>query len=92
MAEPDHGMTEILFESPTPYHLLRVQEIVAESHDSCSIVFAAPTDADAFAYRPGQFLTLRLPLESGQVARCYSLASAPARSSVESRTRRSDLL
>ena len=71
-------MPQTSSELPTRYHLLRVQEIVAESHDSCSIIFAPPTDIDAFAYRPGQFLTLRVPLESGPVARCYSLASAPA--------------
>jgi 3-ketosteroid 9alpha-monooxygenase subunit B len=31
-----------------------------------------------FAYRPGQFLTVRVPHnESGSVARCYSLSSSP---------------
>lgn len=78
MADADCSITETSSELPTRYRTLRVQEIVAESHDSCSIIFAAPSDDQAFAYRPGQFLTLRIPLESGQVARCYSLASAPA--------------
>ncbi len=76
MADAASSIRETSFELPTRYHALCVQEIVAESHDSCSIIFTAPSDADAFAYRPGQFLTLRIPLESGQVARCYSLASA----------------
>ena len=62
----------------TRYHLLRVQEVVAESHDSCSIIFAPPTDTTAFTYRPGQFLTMRVPLEGGSLARCYSLASSPS--------------
>lgn len=57
--------------------LLRVAEVVEETLDSKSIVFEAP---DGFDYKPGQFLTLRIPSErSGSVARCYSLASSPHR-------------
>ncbi len=32
---------------------------------------------ERFVYRPGQFLTLRLPAADGALARCYSLASSP---------------
>ncbi len=44
-----------------------------------SLVFAIPDDHhDRFVYRPGQFLTLRVPSrQTGSVARCYSLASSP---------------
>jgi 3-ketosteroid 9alpha-monooxygenase subunit B len=63
--------------TPTRY-ALRVREIIRETDDACSIVFDAPPDAaDEFTYRPGQFLTLQLPSESGPVARCYSLCSSP---------------
>jgi 3-ketosteroid 9alpha-monooxygenase subunit B len=62
----------------SPYHALRVSAMIDETHDAKSIVFAAPANASAFAYRPGQFLTLRIPVAGAQVVRCYSLASAPA--------------
>jgi 3-ketosteroid 9alpha-monooxygenase subunit B len=62
-----------------PSHFqVRVREIIAETPDACTIVLEPPDDCgDKFDYRPGQFLTLRLPCESGAVARCYSLCSSP---------------
>ncbi|WP_158882856.1 ferredoxin--NADP reductase [Amycolatopsis anabasis] len=60
-------------------HKLTVAEVVAETADARSVVLRIPGDrAEAFRYRPGQFLTLRVPSEqTGSVARCYSLSSAP---------------
>lgn len=58
--------------------LLRVVEVVEETPDARSFVLDVPVDlAERFAYVPGQFLTLRVPHESGDLARCYSLASDP---------------
>lgn len=60
------------------FHRLRVAEVVAESADACSFVFDVPAALrDAFAYRPGQFLTVRVPCDGTTVPRCYSLSSAP---------------
>lgn len=58
---------------------LTVTEVIEESQDARSLVFAVPPEhQDKFGYRPGQFLTLRIPSEqTGSVARCYSLASSP---------------
>lgn len=58
---------------------LTVAAVVDESPDARSIVFEVPEDdRDRLAYRPGQFLTLRVPSDqTGSVARCYSLASSP---------------
>ena len=58
---------------------LTVTEVIEESRDARSLVFAVPReDQDKFDYRPGQFLTLRIPSDqTGSVARCYSLASSP---------------
>lgn len=58
---------------------LRVTEVIAETADAYSLVLRAPEEtADRFDYRPGQFLTLKLPgTDGGAVARCYSLASSP---------------
>ncbi|WP_406142206.1 2Fe-2S iron-sulfur cluster-binding protein [Streptomyces sp. NBC_01089] len=64
---------------PTPAartHRLRVTAVVAETADARSFVLD-PADG-ALAYRPGQFLTLKLPgADGGVAARCYSLASSP---------------
>ena len=59
--------------------LLRVAEVIEETADARSIVFdPTPEQRAALAYRPGQFLTLRVPSDRcGSVARCYSLSSSP---------------
>jgi 3-ketosteroid 9alpha-monooxygenase subunit B len=57
-------------------HRLVVAEVVEETDDAHSLVFEPPESG--FDYRPGQFLTLRIPSEErGSVARCYSLSSSP---------------
>lgn len=53
---------------------LRVREVVQETGDAHSLVFDTPP---GLTYKPGQFLTLRLPHPGGPVARCYSVSSAP---------------
>ncbi|WP_030691453.1 ferredoxin--NADP reductase [Streptomyces globisporus] len=60
-------------------HRLRVVEVITETADAHSLVLQAPAEsADRFTYRPGQFLTLKLPGADGRsAARCYSLASSP---------------
>lgn len=50
-------------------HRLRVDAVIEETADARSFVLSG---AD-FSPRPGQFLTVR----AGEVARCYSLSSAP---------------
>ncbi|MGV0807315.1 2Fe-2S iron-sulfur cluster-binding protein [Mycolicibacterium setense] len=59
--------------------LVTVAEVIEESPDARSLVFTIPEDQrERFAYRPGQFLTVRVPSDlTGSVARCYSLASSP---------------
>jgi 3-ketosteroid 9alpha-monooxygenase subunit B len=57
-------------------HRVVVREIVRETDDACSVVLEPPPGAD-FSYQPGQFLTLRLPCDTGAVGRCYSLCSSP---------------
>ncbi len=55
------------------YLQVRVAEVVWETGDACSLVLDA-----GFDYRPGQFVTVRIPSERcGSVARCYSLCSSP---------------
>lgn len=59
---------------------VRIADVIAETPDARSLVIEVPPElADRFAYRPGQFLTVRIPSErTGSVARCYSIASSPA--------------
>ncbi|NBA97305.1 ferredoxin--NADP reductase [Pseudomonas sp. R5(2019)] len=65
--------------SAPDYITLQVAAVVAETHDSCSLVFNVPAAlAACFDYRPGQFLTLRVPHADGWLPRCYSLSSSPA--------------
>ncbi|MGA7053681.1 MAG: ferredoxin--NADP reductase [Mycobacterium sp.] len=64
---------------------LRIAEVVTETDDARSLVFAVPDEQDdpdippqRLRYAPGQFLTLRVPSDrTGSVARCYSLCSSP---------------
>jgi 3-ketosteroid 9alpha-monooxygenase subunit B len=56
---------------------LRVAEVIRETADAHSFVLE-PLDDLTVAYRPGQFLTIRVPSEqAGSVARSYSLSSTP---------------
>jgi 3-ketosteroid 9alpha-monooxygenase subunit B len=58
------------------YVQVRVAEVVQETGDACSLVLDVPSPG--FDYRPGQFVTVRIPSERcGSVARCYSLCSSP---------------
>ena len=52
---------------------LVVKDVVRETADAHSIVFDGPP----LEYRPGQFLTLRIPSDREPTARCYSLSSSP---------------
>jgi len=52
---------------------LVVKEVVRETPDAHSLVFDGPV----LPYKPGQFLTLRIPSDRAETARCYSLSSSP---------------
>lgn len=63
----------------TESHVLNVVDVIEETADAKSIVFEIPSElADQFTYTAGQFLTVAVPSDqTGLVARCYSLSSAP---------------
>jgi 3-ketosteroid 9alpha-monooxygenase subunit B len=67
--------------SPTvrDYYQVPVAEVIRETGDASSLVLDVPPPlAATFAYRPGQFVTVRIPSDrTGSVARCYSLCSSP---------------
>ena len=64
---------------PRAYHQVPVAEVISETADTCSLVLDVPPElGEVFSYRPGQFLTVRVPSDrDGSVARCYSLSSSP---------------
>jgi 3-ketosteroid 9alpha-monooxygenase subunit B len=61
------------------YHPLPVGRVVTETDDAVSIVFDIPPAlVDAYAYVPGQFVTLRVDVDGAVHRRSYSMSSSPA--------------
>jgi 3-ketosteroid 9alpha-monooxygenase subunit B len=58
---------------------LLVSRVNRETSDASTIALRVPPEeSQLLEYRPGQFLTVRVPSgRAGSVARCYSLASSP---------------
>ncbi|HSW13580.1 MAG TPA: ferredoxin--NADP reductase [Solimonas sp.] len=64
--------------SKIQYHPLKVAQVVEETADARSVVFEIPAELrEKFRYKPGQFLTLRIPCGDKPLPRCYSLSSTP---------------
>lgn len=49
-----------------------------ETHDVKSFFFRSP-QGRAFAFEPGQFITLELDIDGETINRCYTISSSPAR-------------
>ncbi|MFD1187936.1 2Fe-2S iron-sulfur cluster-binding protein, partial [Pontibacter rugosus] len=60
----------------SPYLNLKVVEITKETVDAATIHFEHP-DKKNIDYKPGQFLTLIIPVEGKEIRRSYSLSSTP---------------
>ena len=57
---------------------LEIKEVIRETPESVTIVFALSEEKkEAFAYKPGQYLTLESTIDSVPVRRSYSLSSSP---------------
>lgn len=63
------------------FHALTVQSVTPLTRDAAAITFHVPAELQqAYAYQPGQYLTLRTELEGSDVRRSYSIcASAQSR-------------
>lgn len=57
--------------------LLTVEKIIKETPDAVSVVFKKPGFFRNVKYKPGQFLTLKLPIQNKIENRAYSLSSSP---------------
>lgn len=57
---------------------LEVAEVIAETHDSRSLVLRVPAELqERFRYKPGQYLGFRVALGGKRLTRCYSMSSSP---------------
>lgn len=64
--------------TPPRFHRLTVADVRRETPDAVSVAFAVPPDlAPAYAFRPGQYLTLRSEIDGEEVRRSYSISSGP---------------
>jgi 3-ketosteroid 9alpha-monooxygenase subunit B len=71
------GDTEVLLPAEGFAPLL-VKQVVRETADAVSLVFAVPASwAARFEYRAGQFLTVRIKVGGEEHRRCYSMSSSP---------------
>jgi len=60
------------------FHTLRVAEVKRETADTVSVAFDVPAELGAaYAFRHGQYLTLRKDISGEDVRRSYSICSAP---------------
>jgi ring-1,2-phenylacetyl-CoA epoxidase subunit PaaE len=58
------------------FHTLEIAAVRNETPDAVAISFAIPEDlGDAFAFLPGQYLTLRAQVDGEDMRRSYSICS-----------------
>ena len=58
------------------YYFLKVKEIERETPDAVTIHFWHPLN-EVISYKPGQFITLLLPMNGEKIRRSYSMSSSP---------------
>ena len=60
------------------FHRLKVKDVRRETPDAVSVAFEVPPDlATAYAFVPGQYLTLRATIDGEDLRRSYSICSGP---------------
>ena len=60
------------------FHQLTVRDVRRETPDAVSVAFDVPPElAEAYAYAPGQYLTLRTEMDGAELRRSYSICSGP---------------
>ena len=62
----------------TEFHTLTITEVTPQGRDAVCLTFDVPdTLAGAFAFTPGQYLTLRTEIDGQDLRRPYSICSVP---------------
>lgn len=60
------------------FHRLRILDVTHETPDAVSIAFEIPSELlQEFTYKPGQYLTVKVPHNDSTQRRAYSLCSTP---------------
>lgn len=60
------------------FHTLKVGKVIKETEDSASLYFNVPEDLkQAYAYKAGQYLTLKFDLNGKEYRRAYSICTSP---------------
>lgn len=61
------------------FHTLSIADVIRETKDAVSISFEIPEQLkEPFSYKPGQYLTLKVPMPGGEEERrAYSMSSSP---------------
>ncbi|MFO7854319.1 MAG: 1,2-phenylacetyl-CoA epoxidase subunit PaaE [Paracoccaceae bacterium] len=60
------------------FHSLEIGAVTRETPDAVSLAFKVPPElAPDFAFRPGQYLTLRAEIDGEDLRRSYSICAAP---------------
>ena len=60
------------------FHSLTIKDIIQETSESVSFSLEVPdTLKEIFRFKPGQYLTFKIPDKSGELRRCYSIISNP---------------
>src|SRR3954451_19582644 len=61
------------------FHPLRVAHVEQLTQDAVAVTFAVPPELrDAYAFAPGQHLTLRALVDGEEIRRSYSICSPPS--------------
>lgn len=60
------------------FHTLKIQSIVRQTEKAVSVTFDVPTSLETkFAFKAGQYITLKAMIEEAEIRRDYSLCSSP---------------
>src|SRR5690606_5977501 len=60
------------------FYSLKVASVAKNTRDAVVVTFDVPPElSDTFAFRPGQYLTLRTQLDGEELRRSYSICAAP---------------
>ena len=60
------------------FHTLKVDKVIKETEDSASLYFNVPDNLkEEFAYKAGQYLTLKFDLNGKEYRRAYSICTSP---------------
>src|SRR5471032_2627675 len=76
MGTQQQNLTSV--EHATGSYSLQVCAVIDETADARSLVLDVPPSLrERFRYKPGQFLSFRVPCTGKLLTRCYSMASSP---------------